>query len=90
VADLLVDDGLATYEDNPNHRRAKLLRITPAGTTALKTIRRAQKVWADQLGEEVGEDELRAVNERLRAVIELLEQQVSESSEAGSASVEES
>jgi hypothetical protein len=56
----------------------------------LKTIRRAQKVWADQLGEEVGEDELRAVNERLRAVIELLEQQVSESSEAGSASVEES
>ena len=56
VADLLVDDGLAAYEDNPNHRRAKLLGITPAGTTALKTIRHAQRVWADQLGEEVSEE----------------------------------
>jgi DNA-binding MarR family transcriptional regulator len=89
VADLLVDDGLATYEDNPNHRRAKLLRVTPAGTTAMGTIRHAQKVWADQLGEEVGEEDLRAVNERLRAVIEVLERQASEPSEAASARAEE-
>ena len=81
VADLLVEDGLATYEDNPNHRRAKLLRITPAGTAALKTIRNAQRVWADQLGGEVGEESLRAVNERLRAVIEILERQVSDPSD---------
>jgi DNA-binding MarR family transcriptional regulator len=78
VADLLVDDGLAAYEDNPNHRRAKLLRITPAGTAAMETIRHAQKVWADQLGEVVGEEDLRAVNARLRAVIEVLERQASE------------
>ena len=26
VADVLVEDGLATYEDNPHHRRAKLVR----------------------------------------------------------------
>jgi DNA-binding MarR family transcriptional regulator len=78
VADLLVEDGLAAYEDNPNHRRAKLLRVTPAGTTAMETIRHAQKGWADRLGEEVGEEDLRAVNERLRAVIEVLERQASE------------
>jgi DNA-binding MarR family transcriptional regulator len=80
VADLLVNDGLAAYEDNPSHRRAKLLRITPAGTAAMGTIRRTQKVWADQLGEEIGEEDLRAVNERLRAVIEVLERHVSEPS----------
>ena len=89
VADLLVDDGLATYEDNPNHRRAKLLRVMPAGTTAMETIRHAQKVWADQLGEEVGEEDLRAVNERLRAVIEVLERQTLELSEAAPARAEE-
>ena len=89
VADLLVDEGLAAYEDNPSHRRAKLLRITPAGTSALETIRHAQRIWADQLGEEVGEEPLRVVNARLRAVIEVLERHVSEPSEAGSASDEE-
>jgi hypothetical protein len=39
----------------------------------LETIRDAQKVWADQLGEEIGEADLRGVNEHLRAVIEALE-----------------
>jgi DNA-binding MarR family transcriptional regulator len=89
VADLLADDGLAAYEENPNHRRAKLLRITPAGTVALETIRGAQRVWADRLGEEVGEESLRAVNERLRTVIEALERNDSESSAAGSGKAEE-
>jgi DNA-binding MarR family transcriptional regulator len=31
VADLLVGDGLAAYEPNPSHRRAKLLRPTAEG-----------------------------------------------------------
>jgi hypothetical protein len=53
------------------------------------TIRHAQKVWADQLGEEVGEEDLRAINERLRAVIDVLERQASEPSEAASARAEE-
>ena len=59
LADLLVRDGLAAYEDNPAHRRAKLLRITPAGRTALRTIQTAQAAWADALGARIGEQELR-------------------------------
>jgi DNA-binding MarR family transcriptional regulator len=35
IADLLVDDGLASYRPNPAHRRAKILEITPTGLTAL-------------------------------------------------------
>src|SRR5262245_28048613 len=73
VADLLVDDGLAVYEDNPTHRRAKLVRITPLGAEALETVRRAQTSWADQLGDGVGEDVLRELNERLPKVIEALD-----------------
>lgn len=59
VADLLVRDGLAGYGDNPDHRRAKLLTPTARGRRALNTISTAQKAWADALGAEIGESELR-------------------------------
>jgi DNA-binding MarR family transcriptional regulator len=58
LADLLVRDGLAAYENNPAHRRAKLLRITPQGRTALRSIQTAQAAWADTLGAKIGEAEL--------------------------------
>jgi len=58
VADILAQDGLATYEDNPGHRRAKLLRLTPSGQRALAMIQKAQRGWADQVGAAVGEADL--------------------------------
>ncbi|MGZ8707086.1 MAG: MarR family winged helix-turn-helix transcriptional regulator [Gaiellaceae bacterium] len=59
VADLLVRDGLAVYAPNPRHRRAKLLRPTPRGQKALRTISLAQKEWADAIGAEIGLAKLR-------------------------------
>ena len=59
LADLLVRDGLAAYQDNPAHRRAKLLRITPHGRATLHTIQARQAAWADAVGAALGEDELR-------------------------------
>jgi DNA-binding MarR family transcriptional regulator len=72
VADVLVKEGLAMYEDNPGHRRSKLLRITSHGLSALSTIRRAQRVWADELGGELGETDLRTANEILARMVEAL------------------
>jgi DNA-binding MarR family transcriptional regulator len=72
VADLLVDEGFAVYEDNPAHRRAKLLRPTPAGLTALEAIQAAQRAWADRLGAELGERDLRAANRILERVLEAM------------------
>jgi DNA-binding MarR family transcriptional regulator len=74
VADLLVRDQLAHYEDNPDHRRAKLLRPTDAGRRALVTITTAQKAWADKLGAEIGEVELA----RVTAIIERIQRVASE------------
>ena len=54
VADLLEREGLAAYEPNPKHRRAKLLRPTEKGREALGTISVAQKAWSDAIGAEVG------------------------------------
>ena len=72
LADVLVRDGLAAYEDNPAHRRAKLLRITPQGRRALRTIQTAQAVWADALGAKIGEEELRQASILLDRVLQAL------------------
>lgn len=58
LADLLVDSGAASYEDNPRHRRASLLRITPDGIASLRTIQHAQRAWADRIGTELGQADL--------------------------------
>jgi DNA-binding MarR family transcriptional regulator len=65
IADLLERDGLAVYEDNPEDQRARLLCLTPRGRSALVTIQRAQRFWADALGTEIGEAELRRASEVL-------------------------
>ena len=70
LADVLVRDGLAAYEDNPAHRRAKLLRITPQGRRALRTIQTAQAAWADALGAKIGEEELRQASILLDRVLQ--------------------
>src|SRR6185436_3002512 len=59
VADLLEREGLTAYEDNPNDRRAQLLRLTPRGRAALATIQKAQRAWAGEVGEAIGEADLR-------------------------------
>lgn len=69
VADVLVHDGLAVYEENPNHRRAQLLVLTPEGRTALRRIQSAQSAWANALGEEIGEAELREASAILDRVL---------------------
>jgi len=72
VADLLADEGLAVYRDNPDHARAMLLELTARGRAALATIQRAQRAWADRLGAAIGESDLRrtaAVLERIAAEV---------------------
>jgi DNA-binding MarR family transcriptional regulator len=70
LADVLVRDGLAVYQDNPAHRRAKLVRLTPEGRTALRTIQTAQAAWADALGARIGEEELRQASILLDRVLQ--------------------
>lgn len=59
VADLLERDGVSAYEPNPEHRRAKLLRLTPAGRAALQWLQASQREWANAVGARIGERELR-------------------------------
>jgi DNA-binding MarR family transcriptional regulator len=68
VADLLVADGLAVYQDNPRHRRAKLLIPTKHGLEVILAINARQQAWADALGTRIGEAEL----ERASATLDRL------------------
>jgi len=68
VADVLVRDGLAVYEENPHHRRAQLLVLAPKGRSALRTIQSAQRDWANALGAQIGEADLRQASAILSRV----------------------
>ncbi len=65
VADALEWTGLIAYEDNPRHRRARLVSMTEPGREALSMIQAAQRPWADELGATVGERDLRRANATL-------------------------
>ena len=72
VADLLERDGLVSYEANPAHRRASLLRLTPEGRSTLRRIQAAQREWADAVGRAIGVDELTTANRILARVLDAL------------------
>ena len=77
VADLLAREGLTSYEDNPGHLRAKLIRLEPPGQIALAKIQAAQRVWADELGGALGARDLKRASDLLDRVIgELTRRQI--------------
>jgi DNA-binding MarR family transcriptional regulator len=72
VADAVVLEGWAVYEENPGHRRAQLLRLTPRGRRALRRIQAAQRSWADALGAEIGEADILEASSVLARVLQAL------------------
>lgn len=73
VADLLVERGLAAYEPNPAHRRAKLLVCTEDGYWAIRRITVIQIPWAEQIGADVGADALRTAQATMQQLVDTLE-----------------
>ncbi|UGY92732.1 MarR family winged helix-turn-helix transcriptional regulator [Streptomyces gobiensis] len=77
IADLLVERGLAAYEPNPAHRRAKLLTPTEEGRAAIEQIGPGHAEFAVRLTEAVGGEaelaQLVAALERLSGALEGIE-----------------
>lgn len=74
VANVLVREGLAVYQENPNHRRAQLLVLTPQGLDVLRTIQAVQRDWANALGAEFGVDDLHQAIALLTRVLKVVEE----------------
>jgi DNA-binding MarR family transcriptional regulator len=72
VADALEAAGLVSYEENPGHRRARLVTLTSSGRGTLSAIQAQQRPWADDVGGQVGERDLRRATAVLDRAIEVL------------------
>ncbi len=75
IADLLVDSGLAEYQPNPAHRRAKLVAPTAQGHAAIARINPGHAAAAQRLARIAGKRELAdtlAAMRRLSAVLDEL------------------
>ena len=68
TAEALVADGLATFMDNPRHRRAKLLDPTESGRRALAETERAHALWADALAAALEPSQIEAATAALRTL----------------------
>ena len=75
TADLLVQDGLAEYHENPHHRRAKLVQLTPRGLKVLQAIEARQVRWANDLGKAFAPQELEAARRVLDVLLAELDSQ---------------
>jgi len=70
IADELERDGLTSYQENPDHKRAKLVALTPAGATALAQIQEAQRAWANELGGQIDAADLAQASEILGRILD--------------------
>ncbi len=73
VADVLAEEGLASYQDNPQHRRARLLTLTARGREVLDAINARQAAWANAHGARVGIDKLRRAHQLVADMRKLIE-----------------
>jgi DNA-binding MarR family transcriptional regulator len=72
LANLLVEEGFATWEPNPRHRRAKLLKPTRQAYAAIRRVSTRQHPWSSAVGDDVGERELRDAAATLGRIIEAI------------------
>lgn len=70
VADDLVAHDWARWEENPHHRRAKLLAASDRGIDAVRAMAAEQHRWADAVGAEIGLDDLERLADLIQRVIE--------------------
>lgn len=87
VADLLVADGLARYRDNPAHKRAKLLQLTPSGLEILRAIQVAQASWARKVAAGLDPHRLDAARQTLAELQARLDSSMQDTDSPTSSSV---
>jgi DNA-binding MarR family transcriptional regulator len=73
IVDVLAEEQLVTFAENPYHQRAKLVRLTERGTELLEEVTRRQATWVNQLAKELPPHELNAAVRLLETVRQRLE-----------------
>ena len=68
IANELAADGLVTFEDNPHHRRATLVRLSERGRSRLETISRRQAEWSNRIADGLAAGTIETAAEILAAL----------------------
>jgi len=74
ILNALVAEGFATWEPNPRHRRAKLLRASPTAYAAIGRIAAVQHPWSSDLGAAVGDRRIARATETVQALLDALDE----------------
>lgn len=69
LADILVAEGLASYEDNPAHKSAKLLAPTKEGYARIARLADRQTGWVNRASQGIDAAELAATRDMLARLI---------------------
>ena len=69
LADILVDEGLARYEDNPAHKSAKLLSPTAEGRARIARLAGRQTKWANKVSSGIDRASLTTTRNMLMRLI---------------------
>lgn len=77
TADALSRAGFLIYTDNPHHRTAKLVTLTPRGQQALRAVEQRHAQWASRLGRAFELAQLGTIIAELRRARGLLEAEAS-------------
>lgn len=81
VTQSMIGDEMVELIDNPNHRRAKLVKQTPKGKVAYDKVTRRQKEWVNRIGRSLDLAGLRAANRMLEKLNQSLAEQDSAADE---------
>jgi DNA-binding MarR family transcriptional regulator len=73
TVDVLAEEQLVTFAENPYHQRAKLVRLTERGTEVLEEVARRQAAWAKQLAKDLSPEKVSAAVRLLETVRQRLE-----------------
>ncbi|WP_454624091.1 MarR family winged helix-turn-helix transcriptional regulator [Bradyrhizobium cenepequi] len=76
IVNELVAEGIVTLDENPHHRRAKLVRLTKKGEALYRAAARRQQPWARRLAKGIEVKAMDSARATLKAVRERLEVKV--------------
>jgi DNA-binding MarR family transcriptional regulator len=74
VVDLLSEKGFVRLEENPHHRRAKLVTLSREGAAAYEKAQKRQRPWADKIAAGLSEEAIAAA----AAVLKRLDQRLAD------------
>ena len=69
IANVLADEGMIVFIDNPADKRAKLAAATDAGRAAIASLAERQHQWANSVASKIDPDEIEQAVEIMRQVL---------------------